>query len=75
MEVDLADLDSVASAGKTLLERHDSLTGLVCNAGVMGGPFALSPQGHERQMATNHLGHAALVTALVTGPGRDPARR
>ena len=30
----------------------------------MGGPFAVSPQGFERQMATNHLGHAALVAAL-----------
>ena len=30
----------------------------------MGGPFLLSPQGFERQMATNHLGHAALVAAL-----------
>ena len=37
---------------------------LICNAGVMGGPFLLTPQGFERQMATNHLGHAALVAAL-----------
>jgi NAD(P)-dependent dehydrogenase (short-subunit alcohol dehydrogenase family) len=30
----------------------------------MGGPLSLSAQGFERQMATNHPGHAALVTAL-----------
>jgi NAD(P)-dependent dehydrogenase (short-subunit alcohol dehydrogenase family) len=30
----------------------------------MGGSFESSPQGFERQMATNHLGHAALVAAL-----------
>ena len=30
----------------------------------MGGPFRLTAQGFERQMATNHLGHAALVGAL-----------
>ena len=30
----------------------------------MGGPLLLSQQGFERQMATNHLGHAALVAAL-----------
>ena len=64
LELDLADLDQVASAGKTLLDRHASLAGLVCNAGVMGGPYRLSAQGFERQMATNHLGHAALVAGL-----------
>jgi len=64
VELDLSDLDHVASAVKTLLERHDSVHALVCNAGVMGGPHRLSPQGFERQMATNHLGHAALVTGL-----------
>ena len=30
----------------------------------MGRPFLLTPQGFERQMATNHLGHAALAAAL-----------
>ncbi|MCA1673901.1 MAG: oxidoreductase, partial [Actinobacteria bacterium] len=30
----------------------------------MGGPLLLTPQGFERQMATNHLGHAALVAAM-----------
>ena len=64
VELDLADLDQVAGCAKTLLDRHDSLSALICNAGVMGGPFLLSAQGFERQMATNHLGHAALVAAL-----------
>jgi NAD(P)-dependent dehydrogenase (short-subunit alcohol dehydrogenase family) len=31
--------------------------------GAHGGPFLLTPQGFERRMATNHLGHAALVAA------------
>ena len=30
----------------------------------MGGPLLHTRQGLERQMATNHLGHAALVAAL-----------
>ncbi|MCW2614730.1 MAG: short-chain dehydrogenase/reductase [Frankiales bacterium] len=64
VELDLADLDSVATAAKTISAEHDSLHALVCNAGVMGGPYLLTAQGLERQMATNHLGHAALVTAL-----------
>lgn len=64
VELDLADLDSVASGAKALVAEHSSMSALVCNAGVMGGPFLLTAQGFERQMATNHLGHAALVTAL-----------
>ena len=62
--LDLADLDQVANCAKTLLDRHDVLSALICNAGVMGGPLLLTPQGFERQIATNHLGHAALVAAL-----------
>src|SRR3954462_13833689 len=46
----------VASCARTLLDRYDILSALICNAGVMGGPFLLTPQGFERQMATNHLG-------------------
>ncbi len=64
LELDLADLDSVAAFAKTFTADHADLHALVCNAGVMGGPFALTTQGFERQMGTNHLGHAALVTAL-----------
>ena len=64
VEVDLSDLDNVVRCAETLLDRHDHLSSLICNAGVMGGPFLLTPQGFERQMATNHLGHAALVVAL-----------
>jgi len=64
VELDLSDLDQVADCAKTLLDGHDKLAALVCNAGVMGGPHLVSRQGFERQMATNHLGHAALVAAL-----------
>jgi NAD(P)-dependent dehydrogenase (short-subunit alcohol dehydrogenase family) len=62
--LDLSDLDQLADCAATLLDRQDNLSALICNAGVMGGPFLLTPQGFERQMATNHLGHAALVAAL-----------
>jgi NAD(P)-dependent dehydrogenase (short-subunit alcohol dehydrogenase family) len=64
VELDLSDLDRVADCATTLLDRHDDVSALICNAGVMGGPFLLTAQGFERQMATNHLGHAALVAAL-----------
>jgi protochlorophyllide reductase len=64
VELDLSDLDQVAGCAATLLERHDDLSAVICNAGVMGGPLLLTSQGFERQMATNHLGHVALVAAL-----------
>lgn len=39
---------------------------LVANAGVMAVPqLRLSPEGHEMQFATNHLGHARLVVGLA----------
>jgi NAD(P)-dependent dehydrogenase (short-subunit alcohol dehydrogenase family) len=67
-QLDLADLDSVTAFAKGLTEQLDTdsrlLNALVCNAGVMGGPLLYTAQGFERQMGTNHLGHAALVTAL-----------
>ena len=59
-ELDLADLDSVAA----FADGTDRVDALVCNAGVMGGPLLMTAQGIERQMGTNHFGHAALVTRL-----------
>ncbi|MGB8652404.1 MAG: SDR family NAD(P)-dependent oxidoreductase [Mycobacteriales bacterium] len=59
-ELDLADLDSVTA----FAEGTTHVDALVSNAGVMGGPFLATAQGYERQMGTNHLGHAALVARL-----------
>lgn len=57
--LDLEDLDSVAA-----YRAPDRVDAVVCNAGRMGGVYIPSPQGFERQMATNHLGHALLVARL-----------
>ena len=66
--LDLADLASVTTFAKELSVQLETdgrlLNALVCNAGVMGGPQLYTSQGFERQMGTNHLGHAALVSAL-----------
>ena len=64
VELDLADLDQVAGCAKRLLDGHEDLAALICNAGIMGGPYLVSPQGFELQMATNHLGHVALIVGL-----------
>ncbi|MCW2543803.1 MAG: short-chain dehydrogenase [Frankiales bacterium] len=59
-ELDLTDLDSVA----IFAQETEKVDVLLCNAGIMGGHFQVTAQGFERQMGTNHLGHAALVARL-----------
>ncbi|MER5967840.1 oxidoreductase [Streptomyces sp. NPDC002057] len=72
--LDLADLDSVRAFAGRLRAEHPRLDVLVNNAGVMAPPRTLSPQGHELQFATNHLGHFALTGLLLDllAAGRDP---
>ena len=72
--LDLSDLDQVATCVDTLLALHEDLSALICNAGVMGGPLELSAQGFERQMATNHVGHVALIGGLWPLLQRSGAR-
>ena len=62
VELDLADLDSVRSAGEILAGRD--LDVLINNAGLMNIPHALTPQGHEMQFGVNVLGHFALTRQL-----------
>ncbi|MGY0022005.1 oxidoreductase [Streptomyces sp. cg35] len=63
--LDLADLDSVHAFADGLRAGHPRVDVLVNNAGVMAPPRTLSPQGHELQFATNHLGHFALTGLLL----------
>lgn len=61
-QLDLSDLYSVRAFVKNW---EGSLDILVNNAGVMAIPEReLSAQGHEKQFATNHLGHFALALGL-----------
>ena len=64
LPLDLTDLDSVAAFSQDLPNHVPTLNALVCNAGVMGGNQASTRQGLERQMGTNHFGHAALIAGL-----------
>ena len=59
--VDIADLDSVRAFAATVGE----IDVLINNAGVLGVPYALTPQGVEMHFATNHLGHYALTNLLL----------
>ena len=63
--LDLADLDSVRAAAEDVAGRTDRLDVLMNNAGVMAIPRAVTKQGFEMQLGTNHLGHFALTGLLL----------
>lgn len=64
--LDLASLESVAAFAGELLDDGRPIDHLIANAGVMTPPTRqLSADGHELQLATNHLGHFALVAQLL----------
>jgi len=64
VEVRSLDLQDLAS----VREFADGVAGadvLVNNAGIMGVPYALTKDGFESQIGTNHLGHFALTNLLL----------
>lgn len=63
--LDLADLDSVASAADEVAAEFGTLDILVNNAGVMAPPLSRTVQGFETQFGVNHLGHFALTGRLL----------
>ncbi|KRB35769.1 SDR family oxidoreductase [Microbacterium sp. Root180] len=64
--LDLASLESVAAFSREVLDDGRPIDILIANAGVMTPPTRqLSVDGHELQLATNHLGHFALVAHLL----------
>ena len=63
--LDTASNDSVRVCADRLRRRWDAIDLVVCNAGIMAVPRALSADGHELQFATNHLGHFVLVVELL----------
>jgi NAD(P)-dependent dehydrogenase (short-subunit alcohol dehydrogenase family) len=73
--LDLADLDSVRAAAADVASRVDRIDVLMNNAGIMATPKALTPQGFESQLGTNHLGHFALTGLLLPALQAAPAPR
>ncbi|MEL6112053.1 MAG: oxidoreductase [Pseudomonadota bacterium] len=63
--MDLGDLASVHTFARTLGDQHTALGLLIGNAGIMACPETRIGPGWEAQFATNHLGHFALVEALI----------
>ena len=73
--LDLASLESVRTAAAALAIAHPRIDILVNNAGIMATPWRTSPDGHELQLAVNHLGHFALTAALLSSLARSTAGR
>ena len=59
--LDLQDLSSV----KAFADGVSGADVLVNNAGIMAVPYALTVDGFESQIGTNHLGHFALTNLLL----------
>ena len=82
VEVMLLDLGLLKSVKKfaTLFEsKHKRLDILICNAGIMAVPRALTADGLESQFGVNHVGHQYLCQLLLplllkTASAQNPAR-
>ncbi len=64
-QIDLGDLSSVRGFAEAFLRTHDRLDLLINNAGIMMTPYQLTPDGFERQLAVNYIGHFALTDHLL----------
>jgi NAD(P)-dependent dehydrogenase (short-subunit alcohol dehydrogenase family) len=60
-KLDLQDLESVHEFAGDV----PAADALVNNAGIMAVPYALTKDGFESQIGTNHLGHFALTNLLL----------
>jgi NAD(P)-dependent dehydrogenase (short-subunit alcohol dehydrogenase family) len=64
--LELSSLDSVRALGETLLDEGEPIHILINNAAVMTPPSRqVTADGFELQFGTNHLGHFALVGAIL----------
>jgi NAD(P)-dependent dehydrogenase (short-subunit alcohol dehydrogenase family) len=74
--LDVSSLSDVRRAAQELVDRSIVIDTLINNAGVMAlNPRQVTPEGFERQFATNHLGHFALTGLLLPSLMSAPAPR
>lgn len=65
IELNLAELKSVAACAKQLNKQYERIDVLINNAGIGWIQRQLTADGFEMQLGTNHLGHFALTAKLV----------
>ncbi len=64
VEVRALDLQNLASV-REFADGVEQVDVLINNAGIMAVPYALTKDGFESQIGTNHLGHFALTNLLL----------
>jgi NAD(P)-dependent dehydrogenase (short-subunit alcohol dehydrogenase family) len=62
--IDLGELDDVRRGAAEILAAHSKIHALINNAGMMGGPYVLTPQGIELHFAVNHIAPFLLTNLL-----------
>ncbi len=65
LRLDLADLKQIKGAAEEFKSKEQKLDVLINNAGIMACPFALTKDGIETQLGTNHVGHYLLTRELL----------
>ncbi|XP_054162421.1 retinol dehydrogenase 14-like [Oppia nitens] len=63
--IDLCSFSSVKDFAEDIIKSERSVDILINNAAVLGPPFALTTDGFETQMQTNHLSSALLTLLLL----------
>ena len=75
MEIDLSNLNSVRKFAQEFQEKHDELSILINNAGVMMTPYMETDEGFELQFVSNYLGHFLLTGLLLPNLLKTPHSR
>lgn len=65
LSLDLASFASIRAAARQVLAECSRLDILMLNAGIMATPAAVTQEGFEIQLGTNHVGHALLTKLLL----------
>lgn len=65
LQLDLSSMESIRQFSKKFHELETQLNILINNAGVMACPKALTKDGFEIQIGTNHMGHFLLTNLLL----------
>lgn len=63
--LDLAELESVDAFADAVLALNRPIDRFIANAGIMACPLERNSLGLELQIATNYVGHAALISLLA----------
>ncbi|KAH7120159.1 hypothetical protein B0J13DRAFT_486311 [Dactylonectria estremocensis] len=63
VDLDMTSLASVRAAMRRFT--HHRLDVLMCNAGIMAHPPAVTKDGFELQFGVNHLAHAVIIDSLL----------